>query len=712
MKRSRIRKDNRGDSLILVIGCIALLSVLGVVILAKTMDNQTMKMAEEKAQESFFEADSASAELATVLEKVAQDAVEKAFKDMLVEYSYHPDKLDRKARYKEFFTAALEKELDIDTKGAGYLESLVNAAVDGGISDLTITYGDVETVTNTDPDIVNTDMIRVKDVVITYMANNTKTMITTDICIEAQIPDITSNGGVACSFADFALITDAGTGVTTYEGLQIGGNVYVGGNMTSTSSGGTGIAVQNTDKMLVRGDMKVESGAKITVKNSGTITDGYGIWANGIDINGGTLETENVNVYVSDDLTIEGTNTAITMKGADSEYLGYSGNDSALAYQKSSAITINTAKHLKLDMSELAEVYINGNSYIYDEKWQDAAIPGVTVDGVLQGESVAYKDMQAMYLVPGACLSAGHNPLLLGETVNVTTWNYDTGSGVINLQDYLKTGEPYVTRSSPLDGGATTATYVYLNFKNEAKAAEYVQAYLATAKGQAIKDRALNLNLGSLTSSIKFPVDKTYTKSGALTYDGTTASWIPVDTTNAAVLNNRTISAKARYRNLFSKLSLTSGETVAADYKMVRDGILTADAFDSITENTANVIEVQDPLDATKRYKLVMYNGDLTIDATSPYISLNGILVVNGNLTVSTTGVNITGLVLVTGSSTQGNASIAYGGATFTADETAVETLLANPDVAKYFRGHTGAATPSYSSTEAVDIKFDNWRKN
>ena len=54
MNRGGIRKNNRGDSLILVIGCIALLSILGIVVLAKTMDNQNMKMAEEKAQKSFF----------------------------------------------------------------------------------------------------------------------------------------------------------------------------------------------------------------------------------------------------------------------------------------------------------------------------------------------------------------------------------------------------------------------------------------------------------------------------------------------------------------------------------------------------------------------------------------------------------------------------------------------------------------------------------
>ena len=87
MKRGGIRKNNRGDSLILVIGCIALLSVLGIVILAKSVDNQTMKVTERSAQNSFFEADSTSAELAAVLEAVALEAVEDAFADMLVEYT-------------------------------------------------------------------------------------------------------------------------------------------------------------------------------------------------------------------------------------------------------------------------------------------------------------------------------------------------------------------------------------------------------------------------------------------------------------------------------------------------------------------------------------------------------------------------------------------------------------------------------------------------
>ena len=87
MKRSGIRKNNRGDSLILVIGCIALLSIVGVILLAKTMDNRSMKMAEEQAQASFAGAESGSAEMVTVLETVTLDVIEDAFEDMLLEYS-------------------------------------------------------------------------------------------------------------------------------------------------------------------------------------------------------------------------------------------------------------------------------------------------------------------------------------------------------------------------------------------------------------------------------------------------------------------------------------------------------------------------------------------------------------------------------------------------------------------------------------------------
>ena len=56
----------------------------------------------------------------------------------------------------------------------------------------------------------------------------------------------------------------------------------------------------------------------------------------------------------------------VVMTGSNSEYIGYSGGTSALKnFQRSSAITINNAKKLNLDLHELKRLLINGYSYIY-----------------------------------------------------------------------------------------------------------------------------------------------------------------------------------------------------------------------------------------------------------------------------------------------------------------------------------------------------------
>jgi len=85
---------------------------------------------------------------------------------------------------------------------------------------------------------------------------------------------------------------------------------------------------------------------------------------------------------------------------------------------------------------------------------------------------------------------------------------------------------------------------------------------------------------------------------------------------------------------------------------------------------------------------------------------MRGILLVNGDLTIATSGVKIYGLVLVTGEVTEA------AGARYEADERAVEVLLSNDDVAKYFKVYGATSGAGYLSTEAVEISFDKWQKN
>lgn len=739
MKRSGIRKNNRGDSLILVIGCIALLSIVGVILLAKTMDNRNMKVAEEQGQASFTEAESGSAEMVTVIENIAYEVVEDAFGDMMIEFTVPQGvgedgvtPITPKQRFNEYFSKKVKQKLE----SAVFAEELKAALDVTELTNLTVSCGTVGiegTATN-----AYTQTVRVEDVVFSYTSAGSQTTITTDICVKAKIPDVEHgfNTGISCDFADFAIVTDGTAKVTTEQGVYVNGNMYVGTDfVTSGSEAGATVQtnVSGARKLLVKNQFLVENNAQVYVNNGSlSFLDGEGIWADDIVVKKGLLDTENVNVYVADDLAVEGKvaagatiQTKVEMSGNSSEYIGFSGNTTASEnHEKSSALTINEVNNLTLDLSGLGKVYINGNSYICEDnsKWGgwDSGTSAITAaEGILQGETVAYKDMQAMYLFPGVCLPQGHNPII-GENASVgspTTllysfWSEDKGTETLDLSAYVDTTNPFVTRTAVLDGGATKATYVYLNFASPAKAAQYVRDYLETAKGESIKSQIANMG----SSTIKLPINlpeqtKTITLGNAITYIGGNLEMLPSATSlQIPTLSSACLLAKQRYRGLFSTLRAEAGAHVADDYKMAAQGIVYVKGIeDTMAVGEEKNVMMTDPVTATNTYNFYVHYGDLTIDGSTDsekYKNMKGILLVHGNLNISRSNTNIEGLVLATG-----NITVTQG-ATITANATAVETLLTNDDVAKYFRVYGDTSGNGYLSTESVEISFDNWKKN
>ncbi len=721
MKRSGIRKNNRGDSLILVIGCIALLSIVGVILLAKSMDNRNMKVAEEQAQASFAGAETGSAEIVTVIENVTFDVIEDAFADMLLEYSLMADNTARKDRYNKYFKEKVEKLLYDEHNASLLQQKLEDALGDATVTNLTVEHlGEVDTI---EAEAGYTDTVRLKEVVFTYTTAGSETKITTDICVRALLPDVNAgfSSGISCDFTDFALIADGDVKVTSSNDMQLTGNLYTGGNLI-TSGNTVATKINKATKLLVKKEIQIDNNAGVWVEDGGvTFGEGEGIWADGISVKGSTLSTEGVNLYIRDDLAVEGTTVQsnIEMKGSETntaEYVGYSGNDAALVnHERSSAININESKDLTLNMEGLTRLYINGNSYICESNnnWgaglKEDGITMESADGILQGESIAYKDMQSMYLYPGSCLpNHSHNPII-GEDVEVGTPSLtykfmregSEDEEEMDLRLYVDNANPYVTRTARLDGGATVLTYVYLNFKSEAAAAQYVTDYMTTFMGENVKEQIHNL--GS-NARIKLPAD-TYTLSNAISYDGTDVTVHPAAIgQNKAKLDIVSLMAEQRYKGLFSSLRAEGAAATNPSYQMVKDGIVNVAAVAAL--GAEDEITMPDPVHTDKDCVCYVHNGDLTIVEHSKYTNMKGILLVNGNLNITTTPVTIDGLVLVTGEVTEA------GGAILTHNERVVDLLLSNDDVAKYFKVYGATSGAGYLSTEAVEISFDNWQKN
>lgn len=742
MERKSIVKNNKGGGLIIVIGCVALLSMVGAMLLVVTNNNRKMKELERRAQASFYAAESGSETLVSQLEIEAEDALKRAFADMMVQYSVFSTPTERNQRFGEFFSKAFEAEVTQSDAAKVIMSEALG--VDPADLDVNIVFGDVDTVPlSADPVTgVQYSEITIKNATFTYSASGTETSVSTDIKVKTVIPNVDGSvsTGVGCDFTDFALIAgkDITTELNTNQTVTVNGNLYTKNSLRHNNELMT-LNVNNAKKFLVGKELEINDGATLTV-NGGTQASGDGIWADGVTVSDGGKLYADSNFYVSDDLTIdaiEHTGSQVVISGG--EYVGYSGGDATVdASAASSAITINTAKDIVLDLSGTTNLILTGRSYIRDRLW--AAGGAANALGVLQGESVAYKDMQSMYLVPGECLSTKHNPMTLaeynaaaagGSLLTGTDISYKVGytDQTFSFLEYLDyttdpmTGDPiltennYVVRHVKLDGGATEFVYLYINFKDEQLAQKYFKDYMGTdGLSDNIKKRLGNLG----ASTIKLATNN-YTLANAFSYDsaGTGTYGVQEPTTALAYLDGTRVQAMTRTNSMFTYLRKDATATTGRGYDVIANQIIKPEKFNSVPDDTwvKNSYEV-----GGVTYDFWVYDGDAELTLESP--NKDGIILVNGKLSLKKSSMNFSGLILATGGikadgtekdPSQTNAVEIYSSGILTSNKTAVEALLTVPEVQEYFRatsGSGGAPGTPWLSSEAVSISFENWQKN
>ena len=706
MEHKSILKNNKGGGLILVIGCVALLSLIGAMLLMVTTNNRKMKDLERRTQESFYAAESGSDAFVSQLEVEAEDALKRAFADMMVQYSLYATPEERMERFGDFFSRAFVAEVS----NVGEFTAMgMNVAYDPAEVTTVPLSGDLSEIT-------------MKNVTFTYSVDGSETSVSTDIKVTTRIPNVDSNisASMTCDYSDFALISgkDIITALNTSQTVTVNGNLYTKESLRHDNDLMT-LNVNNAKMFLVGGELEVSDGATLNI-NGGTQAGGEGVWANGVTVSDGGKLNANSNFYVSDDLTINSIardGSQVVISGG--EYVGYSGGDATVdASAANSAITINTAKNITLDLSGTTNLVLTGSSYIRDRLWTAGGVANAL--GVLQGESVAYKDMQSMYLVPGECLSTKHNPMTLaeyeaaaagGSLLTGTDIPYTIGYADYNFsfREYLDvadgaplTADHYVVRHVKLDGGATEFVYLYINFKNEEMAQKYFKDYMNTpGLSDSLKKRLDNLG----TSTIKL-AQNNYTKANAFSYNSADASYgVQEPTTALSYLSFINTEAKNRTNGLFTYLNKDASATTGRGHDVIGNEIVKMNKFDSAPSDSW-LEQDAITIDGTT-YDFWVYNGDLEIQLDSP--SRSGILLVNGKLTLKKSSMDFSGLVLAT-EGVEINSST-----TLTSDASAVNALLENSTVQEYFKslgGSGGSPATPYLSSEAVTISFENWQKN
>lgn len=717
-----LRKNNKGAALLLVICSLSILSVIGSLLLVKTRNNRKMKLEEKQAQKTFSEAEESSMELASALESVAQDAVKSSFADLMLEYGSIADNDARIDRFNEVFVSYLCAQLNKSNAAELLVKNALHMSASDSL-DVTVSFevdehGNNKIITETTEDKADkmtTNKITIKNAKFSYNdgAGN-QSSIVTDICVTAKIPDVQAAmvPEAAALFEDFVLIsngnvsrTSASSGTDT---TKMQGNIYIGGNYSQEVNGA--IEIKDAAKFLVKGSIDLKSaGAKLSfinakekdADNKSLWDSGLGLWAGNISVSNGATFFAEGNCYVRDDLSVAGTGTKVEIAGT--EYLGYGGGSERKS-ESSSAITINTAKNITVDLRNVGTLMLRGSSYIQDTKWGNTSLTGedktANLYGVLQGESLAYKEMQAMYLVPSSCSFNGKNPMLKSDydsAVNKSILMNFVETG-LDLSDYVNEEKPYVTRFVRLDGGSKEYVYLYLNFKSEAAAAAYHKAYMQSAKGDVIREQIKLLE----DSMIALPdPEKCYTISDLVEYNKNgdkAVNPLYASGIGSLTLRNKSNTAARMYGGLFSRLDATVTKTVGEDYDLIRSSVVNESA---LAGSPKTVTEGE--------YTFYFRSG--AFSTSSLGTNKKGILLVDGDLTVDNS-FKFDGLILVTGEVKYK----AQGGIDLKADKTAVRTLLGNSEVAAFFRGHAGAdgiaGSGSYISSESVKIEFENWNRN
>lgn len=507
----KLKKDNKGASLVLVLMVSLLVSMLAVLILMASVSNSKMKHVEQASEQTFRSTDAAVEALTTGLEEIADQAMREAYTYMLQIFTGTVQSKRLKVLRHRFAELMADKIKEANPNPAGSkqvdMDILNNMLLTLG-GKYTLTEGNGKTPTY---EIDSEDSLYIRGLEITYLDDKGyETKINTDIkfSLPATIVDI-SKISDSIDFKGFSIITDGyANRENDVSNFNISGSIYAG----------SGINV-NKATLNCTGEYIISRGA-LVVKDAGYFNASSrlsSLWVNDIETQKVTNYTQteqtwinlSCSCYVADDLSLNADYGNVKISG---NYYGYhTTNSTGIKTGNaagSSAVLIN-AKYAGIDFrapeGSENEVLISGKTYLSVPNYYSAreltdaelAANGLERDAgyssVLQGESLSFKGVQSAYMVPGDCiLGINHNPMTAAEyqkltdaiAANSQTMRVFLGQNVkengIDLEFYVDKEKPYVAQYVQYfgtSGSATTMVYLYLNFTSPNKAADYFVKY-------------------------------------------------------------------------------------------------------------------------------------------------------------------------------------------------------------------------------------------
>ena len=308
MNRWKKSRDNRGMSLVMVIGTVALVSILVVIVLSLSLMNIQMKSVYKKSADNFYDAEAAMDEIRTGLQQDVADAATTAYLSVMSQYSAssYQDAV-RQSTFRELYRKELKKKIgqtmDDTHYDIGYLENYIGAshryeAATGTGARLTTQDGKDANLVVTQSGLVIMNLeLSYKD------ADAYESVVDTDLVLSYPQVNFIQSTSVP-DLLNYCVVADEGVWVNNgNRTLTMNGNVYAGNYYTGSSSDRNGFHIDNSGSVMLGLRKTLITRGGLTVENKGSFTTDTKatIWA------------DNLNVYSNAALSLSGSTYVLSL---------------------------------------------------------------------------------------------------------------------------------------------------------------------------------------------------------------------------------------------------------------------------------------------------------------------------------------------------------------------------------------------------------------
>lgn len=515
--RPKIKKDNRGSTIVIVIIAIAFISILGAILLFTTYTGYRIKASQAVGENRFYDAETTMDEVRAGMQGQVSETIAAAYAHVMRNYdgaegidvafideftkefinigSLFPLTKDWED-YFDFITGDYDGTMtfDIDVLRAFIKNPAAAAAFDTKTAaynvDILLSPIDADGDGTDDRYVISTVIL--KDLRVTHIsADDYLSVVDTDIVID--MPGLSYSTGTI-TFGDISDFAFVATGEMTSSGtVTLDGSAYVGRAYLTDPAGSFNATSTSGNSVFISGgtvDGANAGGGDIFVRESTLTTDDVTVWANDIIVGGehttnvggtvvkvstpGTLSLDG-NTYAAGNLELSGNGSEVTLAG---RYFGFGA--SRVNPDESSSIIVNSRENT-LDLTALGQLSLAGHSFV-----------SAYGENIFTGQSMAVKSDQLAYLIPMTHIvsdTIASNPhvciIAPGDDIPDYDIDYDTplwGAGTKSLRDYIdpaSAGGGIQQALIPLQPADSNQYlfYLFMRFPDAVSANEYFLDY-------------------------------------------------------------------------------------------------------------------------------------------------------------------------------------------------------------------------------------------